>query len=204
MSDPLTFDDLRRANALRVGQFKNRKGEPAHSTEDGHDWSPAQWLQATVGELGEYAMERHRFERDFHSAPDKASSAYAQSGPRELADFVTYSDILARRSFDVVKEQADDQFDAAQTFQWIIACLGEYANARKKYDRGDIDISALRVIAAQSLVDAKNAIDGLLDGDFIAPHCPVVQVSGNGVNLGEAVRSKFNEVSERIGVNVRL
>jgi hypothetical protein len=39
----------------RLPLFKDAKGRPAHTKEDGSDWSHAEWLQAVVGELGEYA-----------------------------------------------------------------------------------------------------------------------------------------------------
>ena len=60
---PLTFDTLRKANIARLPEFKNSKGEPAHSKSDGSDWSPAQWLQAVIGELGEYANVMKKVER---------------------------------------------------------------------------------------------------------------------------------------------
>lgn len=86
----LSFGALRRANCARMPLFKNRKGEPAHSKPDGSDWSPAQWLQALAGELGEYANVRKKFERgDFDEATFKKEAA------KELADVQTYLDILA-------------------------------------------------------------------------------------------------------------
>jgi len=92
MTDGLTFNGLREANRMRLPQFKNSKGDPAHSEADGSDWSPAQWLQAVTGELGEYANVRKKFERG-----DLTKEEFDAMARDELADVVTYLDILAFR-----------------------------------------------------------------------------------------------------------
>lgn len=89
MSD-LTFSALRSANLERLPQFKDSRGWLAHTKPDGSDWSPAQWLQAVVGELGEYANLRKKFERG-----DVAEDEFKREAANELADVVTYLDILA-------------------------------------------------------------------------------------------------------------
>ena len=124
----LTFNALRGANTARLPQFKNSKGEQAHSKPDGSDWSPAQWLQAVLGELGEYANKRKKFERG-----DITAEEFAIEASKELADVQTYLDILAMRCLDTQD----------------------------------------------------------------APH-------PHGINLGEATIDKFNEVSIRVGSDVRL
>jgi len=129
----LSFSTLRRANKARLPLFKNRHGEPAHSKADGSDWNPAQWLQAVVGELGEYANIRKKFERG-----DLSFIEYEREAKKELADVQTYLDILALRALDKVE-------------------CGE-----------------------------------------------VVLAHPTGVDLGEATRVKFNEVSERVGCPVRI
>ena len=91
----LTFDQLRRANKLRLPEFLNGRGEPAHSKSDGSDWSPAQWLQAVVGELGEFANIRKKYERG-----DIDHADYSILARKELADVQTYLDILALRALD--------------------------------------------------------------------------------------------------------
>lgn len=63
LTNGLSFNTLGAANKARLPHFKNSKGERAHSKQDGSDWSPAQWLQAVCGELGEYANARKKFER---------------------------------------------------------------------------------------------------------------------------------------------
>lgn len=86
----LTFNALRTANCLRLPTFKNSKGEAAHSEPDGSGWSPAQWLQAVVGELGEYANIRKKYERG-----DIDEATFKREAQKELADVQTYLDILA-------------------------------------------------------------------------------------------------------------
>lgn len=90
MTDGLTFNTLRGGNTARLPEFKNRHGELAHSRADGSDWSPAQWLQAVVGELGEYANIRKKFERG-----DLDQHEFYQLACDELADVVVYLDLLA-------------------------------------------------------------------------------------------------------------
>lgn len=91
----LTFNSLREANKQRLPQFKNKHGELAHSKPDGSDWTPAQWLQAVVGELGEYANIRKKYERG-----DLDAAEYADLARKELADVQTYLDLLAFRALD--------------------------------------------------------------------------------------------------------
>lgn len=91
MSD-LTFDALRAANVARLPQFKNKHGQPAHSKPDGSDWSDAQWLGAVLGELGEYANLRKKYDRG-----DIGPGTFLSEAAKELADIQTYLDILAFR-----------------------------------------------------------------------------------------------------------
>lgn len=90
MTDGLTFNTLRGGNIARLPEFKNAKGGPAHSKADGSDWTPAQWLQAVVGELGEYANIRKKVERG-----DLTLNEARWHLSDELADVVIYLDILA-------------------------------------------------------------------------------------------------------------
>jgi len=92
----LTFNALRGANIARLPQFKNKHGKKAHAMPDGSDWSPAQWLQAVVGELGEYANFRKKYERG-----DITAAEFAVVAAKELADVQIYLDILALRCLDL-------------------------------------------------------------------------------------------------------
>lgn len=85
----LTFGTLREGNLLRLPLFKDAKGRVCHAA-DGSDWSPAQWLQAVIGELGEYANLRKKVERG-----DFALEEVLPHLADELADVAVYLDILA-------------------------------------------------------------------------------------------------------------
>jgi len=95
MTNGLTFNALRDANRARLPQFRNRHGELAHSRPDGSDWTPAQWLQAVVGEIGEFANIRKKYERG-----DLTDEEYALLAAKELADVQIYLDLLASRALD--------------------------------------------------------------------------------------------------------
>jgi NTP pyrophosphatase (non-canonical NTP hydrolase) len=88
-TDGLTFNTLRQANIQRLPLFKDKKGRVVHN-KTGSDWSPATWLQAVVGELGEYANLRKKVERGDLTL-DEARPELA----KELADVIIYLDILA-------------------------------------------------------------------------------------------------------------
>lgn len=88
----LTFKSLRKANLLRLPQFKNRKGEPAHSEPDGSDWALSAWSNAVCGELGELANLIKKVERGDMTLDEARTSI-----SHELADVATYLDILAYR-----------------------------------------------------------------------------------------------------------
>lgn len=94
----LTFNALRGANKARLPEFKNKHGQLAHAKADGSDWTPAQWLQAVVGELGEYANIRKKFDRG-----DLTVEEFTVMAAKELADVQIYLDILAQRCLDVVE-----------------------------------------------------------------------------------------------------
>lgn len=89
----LNFDALRGANIHRLPQFKNRRGEPAHSEPDGSDWKLSAWCNAVTGELGETANLIKKIERGDLTL-DEARADLA----KELADVQTYLDILAFRA----------------------------------------------------------------------------------------------------------
>lgn len=93
MSTQLTFNALRAANIARIPLFKNRRGEPAHPEPDGSDWCLAQWCNAVCGELGEAANLIKKVERG-----DATLDLYRDLIAEELADVVTYLDILAFRA----------------------------------------------------------------------------------------------------------
>ncbi len=72
--------------------------------------------------------------------------------------------------------------------QWsnaVLGELGEAANLVKKYERGDFGMTELRPKLAKELADVATYLD--------------ILAHRAGIDLGEATRLKWNEVSERVG-----
>jgi hypothetical protein len=67
ITNTLSFDTLRQANKARQEKYTNTKGELIHKTKE---WNASQWLQALVGEVGEYANIRKKYERGDISADE--------------------------------------------------------------------------------------------------------------------------------------
>ncbi|MEM1113229.1 MAG: MazG-like family protein [Pseudomonadota bacterium] len=176
----LTFETLRQANVARLPTFKNSKGEPAHSEPDGSDWSPAQWFQATLGELGEYANVRKKFDRG-----DLSHEEFMKQAGGELADTLTYLDILAFRCGQTI---GDGKIGGRGT-----AGLNIEISPATRACRITI---ALGLVAKQ--IDRSGAVGRTApfqnaQGQISDLACQL------GIDLGAATRHKFNEVSDRVG-----
>jgi NTP pyrophosphatase (non-canonical NTP hydrolase) len=89
----LNLDALRAANVRRLPEFKNGRGETAHTASDGSDWSLGEWCNAVTGELGELANVIKKVKRGDLTL-DEARSSMAD----EMADVLTYLDLLAYRA----------------------------------------------------------------------------------------------------------
>jgi NTP pyrophosphatase (non-canonical NTP hydrolase) len=89
----LDLNVLREANLQRLPLFKNKLGQPAHSQPDGSDWSLAEWGNAVGGEVGELQNLCKKVLRGDVTLEE----ARADIG-REIADVLTYLDILAFRA----------------------------------------------------------------------------------------------------------
>jgi len=103
----LSFAVLRAANLQRLPLFKNAKGERAHASEDGSDWTRSDWLEATLGELGEYANDSKKFRRG-----DINEVEFKERARKELADVVVYLDILAYRLGIQLGDAVREKFNA--------------------------------------------------------------------------------------------
>lgn len=86
----LSFHTLRAANIKRLPLFRDARGNICHSHPTGGDWSVSDWVEAVVGELGEFANLHKKVRRGDLTLED----AKLELG-RELADIVIYLDILA-------------------------------------------------------------------------------------------------------------
>lgn len=102
----LKFSSLRSANLMRLPQFKNSKGELAHSEPDGSDWSISDWVEAVLGELGEFANIHKKFRRG-----DINEIEFRKLGGKEIADIQIYLDILAFRCGLNLGEITIDKFN---------------------------------------------------------------------------------------------
>lgn len=82
LTNGLSFNTLRAANTERIKDSKFAECE--------RTWTPAHWMQATVGELGELANLMKKVDRGDVTL-DEARADIA----REFADVQTYLDIMA-------------------------------------------------------------------------------------------------------------
>lgn len=89
----LDMGTFRRANLGRLAEFKNNKGEPAHTTPDGSDWSLTDWATAVSGELGEACNIIKKIRRG-----DLSIENAMEDLSDELADVFIYLDLLSYRS----------------------------------------------------------------------------------------------------------
>lgn len=93
--DALTFASLRKANLDRLPQFRDKNGKLCHEEPDGSDWSPADWMTAVSGEVGELAGEIKSLRRGDYEYIDK--SIVYEKIAYEAADVVIYLDILCEQ-----------------------------------------------------------------------------------------------------------
>lgn len=102
----LTFESLRAANIKRLPLFKNKHGVLAHSRPDGSDWSRSDWLEALVGEVGEYANKSKKQRRG-----DISMSEFLAESASELPDILIYLDLLALRLGVDLAQATRDKFN---------------------------------------------------------------------------------------------
>ena len=107
MTDGLTFNTLRQANAARLPEFKNNLGLTAHEAADGSDWSLNDWAVAATGELGESCNVLKKVRRGDLTI-EEARSLLKQ----EFADVIIYMDLLAKRAGIDLGEAVMETFNA--------------------------------------------------------------------------------------------
>lgn len=89
LTDGLTFRTLRSACKARAKRWLKKNGEPLDP------WTPSEWLEALIGELGEFA--------NLHKKVRRGDFTLEEALPelrKELADVQTYLTILADQ-FDI-------------------------------------------------------------------------------------------------------
>ena len=195
----LSFDLLRQANRTRLPLFKNKHGDTAHIHSDGSDWDFATWLMATMGELGELAEVRIAYERG-----EIETAVYEQAISSELADVATYLDLLANRALD---ESGSDRSKLNSDDPWILmellVAIGLFANDAKKAMRGDFGPEEYRSKKVKHLIRAQCALTLLMRSASLRPSINQ-NAHPTGVDLGEAIVAKFNEVSDRVKAPVKI
>lgn len=196
----LSLKRLQQASQLRLPLFRSSTGGMAHSKPDGSDWSPAEWLAATLGELGEFARERHNFETG-----QLPRQAYLERAPKEIADVQIYMAALATRALDETKPRRQgDPGSPAEVLQEVVANLGEWANLNKKRQRGDLSAALVRATGDELLGRTIELLQALREDPFHLDSEPVTQAHPTGIDLATAVTAKYNEVSTRVGAPLYL
>lgn len=220
MSNRPTLAGLRAANLARLPLFKNCHGDPAHSEPDGSDWSPAQWLQAFTGELGELAEAIMvgtftALEHELADCQIYLDLLLYRILPEDSKD-LTLHDLCTSRFHSVTSEggvwfwladtrtlkhlftsnlgeaQASSE-GAIYGFPAMLclqAFIGKYANLRKKFERGDVDENVFHPQALRYLGLTQLALS--------------LQARELGVDLALATQEKFNATSRKMGVEVFL
>lgn len=117
-SDSLTFGALRAANLKRLPLFKDALGNRAHSEKDGSDWTIADWFTATTGELGELGNLLKKIRRG-----DITLNIARPEIAKELADVVTYLDILAYQCGVDLGNATKDKWNEVSERQGILLRL---------------------------------------------------------------------------------
>ena len=109
MSKKLTFDEFRVANVARCIKWHPQGIE---------SWSPSDWLTAVTGELGELASLLKMRNRERDGLPGNKFSPTDKQVADEIADVLTYLDLLA------AAVNVDLGFSVAQKFNEVSERVG--------------------------------------------------------------------------------
>lgn len=99
--------------------------------------------------------------------------------------FNTLREANAKRAETAEKFAACKNWTLDQWFKALVGEIGEFANISKKVDRGDLTIDEAKEDLAKEIADVQIYLD--------------LMANNLGIDLGQATREKFNEVSRRIG-----
>lgn len=95
---------------------------------------------------------------------------------------------------------ANDSWTPSDWVTALVGELGELANLIKKVRRGDFDMESIVVENGKTMTMRQWIAKELAD-----TQCYLDLLSASlGVDLGQATVDKFNEISDRIGVDVKL
>lgn len=179
MTSDLTFAALRAANVNRCLKWH---------TKGLNSWSVNEWLTATIGEVGELASLIKMRLRERDGFVGNKFSPTQKMIADELADVVIYLDLVfAAIAPDFVSSTSFSEFRAANI---------DFVPVFKKGDPSDLVVKL--VVSLGRLVEVKTEVqvatqwyNTLVWLDYLA--------FSLDIDLGQAVRSKFNEVSIRVG-----
>lgn len=168
----LDFATLRRANLARLPLFP--------VLPDSSAWTPTQWLIAMAGEAGEAANIYKKILRGTYVNTDQGRQALAD----ELADVAIYWDLLG---ISLGIEVDPGGFNPRKSGQYVkptqVWFLGLFTQIGRLADATKTEEEHLHAYFS--------VMDDLVG---IAWSCDI--------DIGRAVRNKFNEVSNRVGVNI--
>lgn len=99
----ITLNQLRRANSTRKAMFTNKHGELAHGP-DTVPWNRAEWVEAMMGELGEYCNVSKKFRRG-----DLTKSEFIKAAMEEIGGTLLYLDLLCEE----IERETGEPFDLA-------------------------------------------------------------------------------------------
>lgn len=129
----LSFNVLREANVRRLPTFKNKHGELAHSQADGSDWSISDWVEATLGELGEFANLHKKFRRG-----DVDGETFLTEAAKELADVQIYLDLLAYQMRIDLGRATAEKFNEVSTRVKSPVFIVNYGNSEIEAPRVEV------------------------------------------------------------------
>ena len=177
----LNFQELQRACA-----------EMADSTAFPHglrDWSLTQWTNALAGETGELCNFAKKVERD--------EVNYDVDMGKELADIVIYAAIIA----EYIGVNLHQKFCSA--FEELKCVIPRDLRSRGLTDWTNMLAARTGFLCYASECDHEDSEEMRSSlFDIVAKSAVVAEYIG--VDLGEEVRKKFNEVSEKRGVDIKL
>jgi len=193
----LSLHTLREANLRRMAQYADKRGNRLHSKDDGSDWTPSQWLVATMGELGELAEIRMQFEAGLIDLPTLKKEA-----GKEAADTLTYLDITSMRILDEVK-YLNVKPSGSEYAAILIARIGNLCGHRKKYERGDFPKVVFLEKSLEDIEMIRMAL-GSMEAAMTVDLEVEITPNAEGVDLAQATADKFNEISERVGADTHI
>ena len=119
------------------------------------------------------------------------SLTFQQLRDANLARLPEFKDRHGRKChYEVHGQPVGFDWELSQWCNALCGELGEAANLIKKVERGDFVLDEVRDELADELCDIATYLD--------------ILAHRAGVNLSEAIRSKWNRVSERVGSSVRI